>query len=964
MRPFYVYNRWGKQIDTIPWPTEAIHKDTLNGEDSLSLTVLGTPLDKGQRVVWRDKFLNWHEHTVTDTQTIHRDGELYEIAYCENSIAELLTDILEEVEPRAATSQSALERALEKSRWVPGTVQPTGTHDFSWYHQTAYSAVTDIVETFGAELYTTVVPREDVIFERKVDILNHRGDDYGHIFAYGYNLAGVERDVTTEAIYTALYGYGKGTEQYDEETGEATGGYSRKISFADINGGIPWVGDDDAKMRYGVPDGKGDVKHAFGIIEFSDCEDPEELLELTKDALKTASKPQVTYSGDILNLAAGGYANGEDSQPGDTVYIRDQVLDERLQGRVLEVERDLLDESNTKVTLGNIKSTFTQKMAKDLADLDWLKDQSSKWNDVVVLPDAYLDAVINRLNILFNTTGGFVYYEKGEGLITYDRPKDQNPTMAIQIVGAGFRIANSKNSDGSWNWRTFGTGDGFTADELITGVIKGGSNFWNLGTGDLRFEQGSISSTDGVNFWNLTSGELQLGHGWIHDLAGNNSWNLDTGELKISSGTKVGNLALSDYVETESQTAAEQLLADRMTQQEIFNTLTNGGSEQGIYLQNGRVYINSTYIGAGILQAGRIQDRSNNNYWDLETGEFKLSSSAKVGNLSLDAYVDSKTKTAAEQLIDDRLTQEAVFNALTDGGQTQGIYLQGHRVYINATYIGTGTLQAGKIQDKAGNNYWDLETGEFRLSMKASVGGKALDSFVDDLARESASSATASMKSQIDKDINDLKNTFGNYVSTSDFNNYLTQRAVFNALTRNGLDKGIYLTGNVLYINGDYIRTGIIESTNSTSAWDLNSGFLQTVTSGTAGGQSHKYIGRMTYGRYELIMDVTRVGYLGAETASNNPNNHYIALKSFSSLILGGPQHVSVTYSSATENSTSYYDTLSDFTMKFVADVWTESGSGGKYLKVNFSKWQARYRHGMMTSNVDNGSTWFDITLP
>lgn len=43
---------------------------------------------------------------------------------------------------------------------------------------------------------------------------------------------------------------------------------------------------------------------------------------------------------------------------------------------------------------------------------------------------------------------------------------------AMMLAGAGFMIANGKNDDGSWNWRSFGTGDGFTADMIVTGFMS------------------------------------------------------------------------------------------------------------------------------------------------------------------------------------------------------------------------------------------------------------------------------------------------------------------------------------------------------------------------------------------------------------------------------------------------------------------------------------------------------------
>lgn len=43
---------------------------------------------------------------------------------------------------------------------------------------------------------------------------------------------------------------------------------------------------------------------------------------------------------------------------------------------------------------------------------------------------------------------------------------------AMTLTGNGFAIADSKNEWGEWNWRTFGTGSGFSADEITTGFLS------------------------------------------------------------------------------------------------------------------------------------------------------------------------------------------------------------------------------------------------------------------------------------------------------------------------------------------------------------------------------------------------------------------------------------------------------------------------------------------------------------
>ena len=115
-------------------------------------------------------------------------------------------------------------------------------------------------------------------------------------------------------------------------------------------------------------------------------------------------------------------------------------------------------------------------------------------------------------------------------------------------------------------------------------------------------------------------------------------------------------------------------------------------------------------IVANAIVTGLLSDKTGNNYWDLDTGEFRLSSTG--------FEVDGET---LEQYINNSLTQQQIFNKLTNNGQLQGIYMQDGLLYINGTYI-----KAGIITDNVGKNYWNLNTGEFRLSSTSTVGGEPI----------------------------------------------------------------------------------------------------------------------------------------------------------------------------------------------------------------------------------------------
>lgn len=58
---------------------------------------------------------------------------------------------------------------------------------------------------------------------------------------------------------------------------------------------------------------------------------------------------------------------------------------------------------------------------------------------------------------------------------------------------------------------------------------------------------------------------------------------------------------------TEAMERVETDIDESLTQQDIFNRLTDNGAAQGMYLVNGQLYVNASYINAGYLSANRIQ---------------------------------------------------------------------------------------------------------------------------------------------------------------------------------------------------------------------------------------------------------------------------------------------------------------------------------------------------------------------
>ena len=92
--------------------------------------------------------------------------------------------------------------------------------------------------------------------------------------------------------------------------------------------------------------------------------------------------------------------------------------------------------------------------------------------------------------------------------------------------------------------------------------------------------------------------------------------------------------------------------------------------------------------------------------------------------------------TVAKLYDPNEMTQEQVFNKLTNGGTTQGIYLENNKVYLNGQYIKTDTLKADQIisgtfqgtnfvagGNKNGDGYISVLSGSNDILFKANKDG-------------------------------------------------------------------------------------------------------------------------------------------------------------------------------------------------------------------------------------------------
>lgn len=172
----------------------------------------------------------------------------------------------------------------------------------------------------------------------------------------------------------------------------------------------------------------------------------------------------------------------------------------------------------------------------------------------------------------------------------------------------------------------------------------------------------------------------------------------------------------------------------------VFNALTDNGKQEGIYMQNGYLYINASYIKSGQISADLINLKNINvtnssgtstfaidNYGNvtLRPNTFALTNGDTIYSVAEDkastalSSANRYTDNALGNLDIGKMSKQEIINVLSDNSSNKGLYLSNGNVYINADYINTGELAGWIIGNKKlsasgiyGEVILDASTGE------------------------------------------------------------------------------------------------------------------------------------------------------------------------------------------------------------------------------------------------------------
>ena len=361
----YLFNQIEELIDVIDEASlaEFTHTIELNQFDRASFEI---PVDYKPNIIKEAQFFGFQSRDRAFC--LFRISEKsYDIGLTVQGIdraeSDLHSFIIEDKRP-SGTASDVLREILKGTGYQLGNVDGlTRTGRLSFYYISVRQALVKIIESYACEFKIRYTFVENKIIGRYIDLNQRFGRVTGHQFEYGSNILNVTYEESSDDVVTALIGRGKG-EESTNESGEATGGYGRRIQFKDVSWSVSkgdpvdkptgqnYVSNETARNIYGLHQ-NGVIKHRFGVYTNEDIEDPVELLKATYKELQRLSIPIVTFKANLLDLAN---AIEQDVWIGDSVgIVRDQI-GIAFEARIHKLIIDKLDDNRSAAELGDYQT--------------------------------------------------------------------------------------------------------------------------------------------------------------------------------------------------------------------------------------------------------------------------------------------------------------------------------------------------------------------------------------------------------------------------------------------------------------------------------------------------------------------------------------------------------------------------------------------------------------------------------
>ena len=383
-----------------------------------------------------------------------------------------------------------------------------------------------------------------------------------------------------------------------------------------------------------------------------------------------------------------------------------------------------------------------------IGDQQTAVEQSKK--DIEKKLSAY-DVKLKQMNELAANTLGFFYTEEiqeDDSVITYrhDKPTLADSKVIYKTGVDGFFLS----VDGGQTWKAGFDSNGDAVLNILYAIgiqsewinTRGFTAKDNNGNTTLRIDADTGTVTLEVENFTLKSRTIeQIAKDVVDGTVQNNvtipnyygtyvptlqnypasEWKSE--EYKKHDGSIFMNFSTSQvYMFSGTVGAWQELDAEKIVNFErVFNALTDNGKQEGIYMQNGHLYINASYIKSGQISADLINLKNINvtnssgvstfaidNYGNvtLRPNTFVLTNGDTIYSIAENkasaalSNANRYTDNALSDLDIGKMSKQEIIDVLSDNSSNKGLYLSNGNVYMNADYINTGELAGWEVGHK------------------------------------------------------------------------------------------------------------------------------------------------------------------------------------------------------------------------------------------------------------------------
>lgn len=472
-----------KNGDMVLMPSSCVINAELNGAWTIEIE---HPIDEEGRWKWIE------ETAVIKVPSFLTEDQLFRLKSVEKNDAGISASgepifmdamddcFLTDVRPTNKNGQEALNMMTAPNSKYSGSSNIMST-------STAYYEYKNLIEAINGEDENSFLNRwgGEILFDNYTIRINDRvGGDYGVELRYGKNIPqnGFKETINTGDIVTRIY-----PKAYNGREMSNHGYVDSHLINAYPTVKAVTMTFEDIKLR---EDASEEDEENLDII----CDTQAEMDAALKQQCEiefemyALDKPSVNIEADMVILKNTeqykDYAMLEDVSLGDTIHCKHNRLGIVTNARVISLEYDCILKKVNSVELGDFSYNYFNNVSSTVNRID-----SAIRSDGTVIAQQ-IEGIVDGMKASLRVQKSIAEKQDVRAILFEDLDPD-SPTYGAMCLGTqGFQIANERTSDSrDWDWRTFGTATGFSADLITAGTLAAINILGSVITG------GTISGT-------------------------------------------------------------------------------------------------------------------------------------------------------------------------------------------------------------------------------------------------------------------------------------------------------------------------------------------------------------------------------------------------------------------------------------------------------------------------------------